>query len=78
MKQSVELGGVTADTSPGTRIALVDDRGVVHITHTRSEAWQVESGHWLVQIVGRTGGYLCARCFALPDEAIQGAEGLEG
>jgi hypothetical protein len=80
MKQSVELGGVTEDTSPGTRVVLVDDRGVAHITYTRSVVWRLGSserpGAFVVKVVGRSGGYLCSRCFALPDEALLAVEGL--
>jgi hypothetical protein len=79
MKISVELGGVTEDTSPGTRIALVDDRGVVHVTYTRSIAWRLGSsqrpGDLVVMVEGRTGGYLASRCWVLPDDLLQVAEG---
>jgi len=58
----------------GTRVALVDDAGVVHITRTRSDAWIVSdgaSGAWLVLVEGRTGGYRVDRLFLLPDNVLE-------
>ncbi len=75
MTRSVELGGVTEHTSPGTRIALVDDRGVVHVTYTRSEPWYAAGRQLLVLVVGRAGGYRASRCWVLPDEALEVAKG---
>lgn len=77
--QQVELGGVTEDTEPGTRVALVNDDGVVFITYTRSIAWRLGAssrgpGHNLVvKVRGRTGGYLASRCWVLPDEVLERA-----
>lgn len=75
MPQKVELGGVTEDTSVGTRVALVDDRGVVFITYTRSQAWRLGSerhpGELVVLVSGRTGGYLASRCWVLTDEDLE-------
>ncbi len=74
----MELGGVTEDTDPGTRIILIDDRGVPHVTFTRSVAWRLGSdrnpGQWVVKVQGRTGGYACSRCFVLPDDALAAPE----
>lgn len=74
MSQQVELGGVNESTASGARIVLVDDRGVVFITYTRSDPWRLGSvrrpGDLVVLVRGRTGCYLAARCWVLPDEDI--------
>ena len=49
------------DNPPGTPVWLTDDSGKRHETVTRSEAWMLGSGHPVVMVEGRTGGYLLDR-----------------
>jgi hypothetical protein len=42
---------------PGTEVALTNDDGHVERTKTRSIAWCLGSGHPVVKVEGRTGGY---------------------
>jgi len=65
----MELGGVSEDTEIHTRIVLIDDRGVAHVTFTRSDPWRLGK-RLLVLVEGRAGGYDCSRCFVLPDDAF--------
>ena len=46
---------------PGTEVQLTNDLGEVEKTKTRSEAWLLGSGHPVVSVEGRTGGYLLDR-----------------
>jgi hypothetical protein len=46
---------------PGTEVLLTNDFGEVEKTKTRSEAWLLDSGHPVVKVEGRTGGYLLER-----------------
>ena len=66
-----KLERVTPPIPYGTRVALVDDAGVVHITRTRSDAWTVADGIWVVLVEGRTGGYRVDRLFLLPDNVLE-------
>lgn len=45
----------------GTAVELTNDDGKIENTKTRSEAWLLGSGHPVVSVVGRTGGYLLER-----------------
>jgi hypothetical protein len=73
--RSVELGGVNESTDSGARVAVIDDRGVVHVTYTRSAPWRLDSGDLVVLLVGRTGGYRASRCWVLSDEDLEQAAG---
>lgn len=42
---------------PGTPVTLENDRGNIERTYTRSEAWLLGSGHPVVLVEGRSGGY---------------------
>ncbi len=46
---------------PGTDVLLTNDDGEVEETKTRSIAWLLGSGHSVVSVEGRTGGYLLER-----------------
>jgi hypothetical protein len=41
----------------GTEVVVRLDNGTKWRTRTRSEPWQLPSGHWVVLLGGRTGGY---------------------
>ena len=60
------LAPATSDTPIGTLVVLVDDFRRPHLTRTRSSVWE-ESGHWMIMVDGRSGGYLLSRIFVLPD-----------
>jgi hypothetical protein len=45
----------------GTEVIYVDDFKKEHRTKTESEAWETGSGHVLVSIQGKSGGYDIAR-----------------
>ena len=66
----IKLKAVDESTPEGTRVALVDDQGVVHLTRTRTMTWG-GGGRLLVAVVGRSGGYIASRCFVLTDEALE-------
>lgn len=46
---------------PGTEVFLTNDDGKIEETTTRSIAWLLGSGHPVVSVEGRTGGYLLER-----------------
>ena len=46
---------------PGTKVHLTNDDGEVEETETRSIAWLLGSGHPVVSVNGRAGGYLLER-----------------
>jgi hypothetical protein len=46
---------------PGTPVQLTNDDGEIEETKTRSIAWLLGSGHAVVSVEGRTGGYLLER-----------------
>ncbi len=46
---------------PGTKVLLTNDLGGVEETRTRSIAWLLGSGHPVVSVEGRTGGYSLER-----------------
>ena len=46
---------------PGTPVELTNDDGQIVRTLTRSPAWLLGSGHPVVSVEGRTGGYLLDR-----------------
>lgn len=60
------LAPASTDTPIGTLVVLVDDFGRPHLTRTRSSVWEV-SGHWMVMVDGRSGGYMLSRIFVMPD-----------
>jgi hypothetical protein len=41
----------------GCEVVLTDDMGNKHDTKTRSNAWVLPSGHPVVMVEGRAGGY---------------------
>lgn len=45
----------------GTAVDVTLDDGTVWRTKTRSEPWQLKSGHWLVSLEGKAGGYSLER-----------------
>lgn len=61
------LEPATSDTMIGTLVILIDDGIRPHLTRTRSSAFESGSGHWLIRVEGRLGGYLLERIFVLPD-----------
>lgn len=54
------------DLPLGSLVVLIDDGGRPHLTRTRSFAWKV-SGHLMIMVEGRSGGYLLSRIFVMPD-----------
>lgn len=60
------LEQATTNTPIGTLVILIDDEGQPHLTRTRSSVWEV-SGHLMIMVEGRSGGYLLERVFVLPD-----------
>ena len=46
---------------PGTPVQLTNDDDVIEETKTRSPAWLLGSGHPVVMVEGRTGGYSLER-----------------
>jgi hypothetical protein len=52
---------ISTDTPLDTPVKLRLDSGVVIETRTRSKPWQLGSGHWVVAVVGRTGGFKLQR-----------------
>ncbi len=46
---------------PGTEVLLTNDDGKIEETKTRSIAWLLGSGHPVVSVEGRTGGYSLER-----------------
>jgi len=46
---------------PGTKVNLTNDLGEVEETETRSIAWLLDSGHPVVMVKGRSGGYSLER-----------------
>lgn len=51
----------------GSDVIYTDDFKKEHRTKTTSEAWEIGSGHVLVSIQGKSGGYDIARIKAAPD-----------
>jgi hypothetical protein len=45
----------------GALVSVIKDDGTRWITRTRSEPWQLGSGHWVVLLEGRAGGYSLSR-----------------
>ncbi len=45
----------------GTEVMLTNDDCHIEHTRTRSEAWLLDSGHPVVKVEGRAGGYLLNR-----------------
>lgn len=45
----------------GTLVTVMLDSGATLDTKTRSEPWQLGSGHWVVQLEGKPGCYLLDR-----------------
>lgn len=63
------IGGLT-DADPtrwliGTQVRLTEDSGETTATKTRSTPWQLGDGHWVVLVVGKTGGYSVSRMEAV-------------
>ncbi len=46
---------------PGTPVYLKNDLGKIEETKTRSPAWMLPSGHTVVSVEGRSGGYSLKR-----------------
>jgi hypothetical protein len=46
---------------PGSSVIVKLDDGSLWETKTRSEAWTLDSGHVIVLLMGRTGGYAIER-----------------
>lgn len=46
---------------PGTAVTVVLDNGEEWETHTRSSAWILPSGHAVILLEGKSGGYLLDR-----------------
>lgn len=65
----LKLQPATRDTAEGTRVILIDDDGVPHLTRTRSIVWPLGHGALVVKVEGTTGGYLLERVFVLPEQA---------
>lgn len=51
----------------GTRVQVTLDDGSSWQTKTRSEPWRLASGHWVVLIEGRVGGYSLDRVTPISD-----------
>lgn len=41
----------------GQPVCLTEDDGSMTYTQTRTEAWELGSGHSVVSVAGKTGGY---------------------
>jgi hypothetical protein len=52
---------LTRDAARNASVRVLLDDGRVLETITRSEPWQIGSGHWVVLIVGRSGGMALER-----------------
>lgn len=53
----------------GTPVTVKRDSGEILVTTTRSEPWQLGSGHWVVSVVGISGGYDLDRVMPVPEGA---------
>jgi hypothetical protein len=42
---------------PGTPVVLREDNGELTFTKTCTEPWRLGSGHWVVGVEGKDGGY---------------------
>ncbi len=49
------------DLPINTNVLVRLDSGENWITRTRSDPWQLASGHWVVLLEGRTGGFSLKR-----------------
>ena len=52
---------IDKDTPFDTAVKLRLDRGEVVECRTRSKPWKLGSGHWVVAVTGRTGGFSILR-----------------
>jgi hypothetical protein len=64
--EPTKLQSLPTTAPAGTRVVVVEDDFSLTLTDTRSEPWPLGSGHWVVLLVGRTGGFSIDRVYPAP------------
>jgi len=56
------LPPLPGDAPAGTAVLVVEDDHTITRTVTRSAPWKLASGHLVVMLKGRAGGFAAERC----------------